>query len=92
MPTFIKKIGEANRDWTHDELVTIYQGNPSRFITVPETHAADVLRPQGKYQEVDTDVLQVQAADVSVVQPQQSSSRRKTRRKVKPAVSDDSSG
>ena len=62
MPTFIKRkcviAKQKNRevptypDWTDEELTELRTTLPSRFITVPESHAADVIRPQEKYQEV----------------------------------------
>lgn len=68
MPTFIKRkcvmAQQKNRevptypDWTDEELTEMRTTLPSRFITVPESHAAGVIRPQEKYQEVQ---------DVSVV-------------------------
>ena len=66
MPTFIKKRTtndpDRNRinfnDHSLDELVSLYKEHRSRFIEVTESHAADVLRPQGKYQEVNTNELE----------------------------------
>lgn len=63
MPTFIKQkitqtevetgVKVERRDWTEEELAQIRKELPSRFITVPESHAADVIRPQGNYQEIE---------------------------------------
>jgi len=39
-------------DWTDAELAEMREKLPSRFFTVTESHAADVIRPQEKYQEV----------------------------------------
>ena len=62
MPTFIKRKCVMARqkgrevslypDWTDRELTDMRKQLPSRFITVSESHAAGVIRPQEKYQEV----------------------------------------
>lgn len=77
MPVFIKQRTDQverkdgtfdvqRRDWTEEELAQIRKELPSRFITVPESHAADVIRPQGRYQEIE-DVPQPVAAPAEPV-------------------------
>lgn len=59
MPIFIKRkfvtvdgSRTIAKDWTNAELTKMRVTTPSRFLTVTESHAADVVRPQDKYQEV----------------------------------------
>ena len=92
MATFIKRLAteDETRDWTQEELVELWANNHSKFLTVTESHAADVLRPQGRYQEVNADEL------AAMVQPKQSDeasdSPAKPPRKKKQSRSRNSSG
>lgn len=75
MPTFIKRktkqiehedyIEVVRIQYTQAELRELYATEPSRFITVSESHAADVIRPQDNYQEVPDAITQQEAAHVS---------------------------
>ena len=77
MPTFIRKhekqrevegfIEVTARDWTEDELAKLRKDEPSRFFEVSESHAADVIRPQGNYQEVEDVATQAPADDARPV-------------------------
>jgi hypothetical protein len=68
MPKFIKTniIVEVNRHgvesdrqvlFTEDEVISRVLLNPSLIIEVTESHAVQVVRPQGKYQEISEDTL-----------------------------------
>ena len=68
MPKFIKSntIIEINRHgietdrqvlFSEDEVITRVLLNPSLLLEVTESHAAGVVRPQGRYQEVSDDTL-----------------------------------
>ena len=68
MPKFVKTnvIVEVNRHgietdrqvlFTDDEVVTRVQLNPSLVVEVTESHAAQVIRPQQKYQELSETLL-----------------------------------
>ena len=43
--------------FTDDEMVARIRLNPSLVIEVTESHAAGVIRPQAKYQEVSEDIM-----------------------------------
>ena len=69
MPKFIKTntIVEVNRHgietdrqvlFTEDEVVARVLLNPSLIIEVTESHAVQVVRPQGRYQEISEDTLE----------------------------------
>lgn len=62
MPTFIKRktkqidhgdyVEVVRVNYTKAELKELRENEPSKFITVSESHAAGVIRPQDNYQEV----------------------------------------
>jgi hypothetical protein len=68
MPKFIKSNTITSTDrhgietdrqvlFSADEIVSRALLNPSLLIEITESHAVQVIRPQGKYQEVSEDVL-----------------------------------
>ncbi len=44
------------RHHTVEEIAEMLGTDPSAFITVPESHAAQIIRPQGRYQEIEEHV------------------------------------
>jgi hypothetical protein len=69
MPKFIKSntIIEVNRHgietdrqvlFTEDEIISRVLLNPSLLVEVTESHAANVIRVQQKYQEINEDTLE----------------------------------
>ncbi len=46
-------ITVSTRHHTVEEIAEMLGTDPSAFITVPESHAAQVIRPQGRYQEIE---------------------------------------
>lgn len=64
MPTFIRmrreqkvnkrteEIVMVDNPYTDEEIAELRREHPNKFVTVPESHAADVIRPQANYQEV----------------------------------------
>lgn len=61
MPTFIKRYFDDDTGeylpYTDEELKDIHANNPGQFFDVPESHASQVLRPSGAYQEVGKHIL-----------------------------------
>ena len=80
MPKFIKanQLVEVNRHgvesnrmvlFTDDEMVERIRLNPSLVIEVTESHAAGVIRVQGKYQEVSEEVLAAVEDKIEAARP-----------------------
>jgi len=75
MARFIR-MREEGHPFSQREVTRILTEEPSRVIEVPESHAAEVIRPQGKYQEV-FDATPVVRGDAEVSRKQAQRPQRK---------------